>query len=196
MDPGRPGADQGSHPRQDEGEEVHVPDAASRRSTSPRPERAGDERGHPPRRRPRRPLRPDRGRAERVVARRAGRDRRPARRERRGQVEPAQRGGGPRAGRRRAGDVQGRADSNKLTPEAIVRRGIALTPEGRRVFPRLTVADNLRLGAAPSARSRRRTTPPTSTCSSLFPILGERHGPERPARSRAASSRCSPSAGR
>ena len=37
---------------------------------------------------------------------------------------------------------------NKLTPEAIVRRGISLTPEGRRVFPRLTVADNLRLGGA------------------------------------------------
>src|SRR5205085_1015791 len=36
-----------------------------------------------------------------------------------------------------------------LSPEKIVRRGIALVPEGRRIFGTLTVEDNLRLGATP-----------------------------------------------
>ena len=34
------------------------------------------------------------------------------------------------------------------SPEDIVRKGIALVPEGRRIFPGLTVEENLRLGAA------------------------------------------------
>ena len=34
-----------------------------------------------------------------------------------------------------------------LPPEEIVRRGIAHVPEGRRVFPDLTVEENLRTGA-------------------------------------------------
>jgi branched-chain amino acid transport system ATP-binding protein len=39
------------------------------------------------------------------------------------------------------------------SPEDIVRQGIALVPEGRRIFPGLSVEENLRLGAA--ARSDR-----------------------------------------
>lgn len=39
-----------------------------------------------------------------------------------------------------------------LTPEAIARAGIGLVPQGRRLFPGLTVAENLKLGAL----SRRR----------------------------------------
>jgi len=35
---------------------------------------------------------------------------------------------------------------DQLTPPDIVARGIALAPEGRRVFPRITVHDNLLLG--------------------------------------------------
>jgi branched-chain amino acid transport system ATP-binding protein len=62
---------------------------------------------------------------------------------------------------------------NKLTPEAIVRRGISLTPEGRRVFPRLTVADNLRLGGAVT-RDRADYDAAHEHVLSLFPILGER----------------------
>ena len=34
-----------------------------------------------------------------------------------------------------------------LKPEDMVRNGIALSPEGRRILPHLTVAENLRLGA-------------------------------------------------
>jgi len=36
---------------------------------------------------------------------------------------------------------------HRLPPEAIVRRGIVQVPEGRRIFPDLTVKENLRLGA-------------------------------------------------
>ncbi len=35
----------------------------------------------------------------------------------------------------------------RLPPHALVRAGIALVPEGRGVFPRLTVAENLAMGA-------------------------------------------------
>jgi branched-chain amino acid transport system ATP-binding protein len=62
---------------------------------------------------------------------------------------------------------------NKLTPESIVRRGISLTPEGRRVFPRLSVADNLRLGGAVT-RDRADYDAAYEHVLSLFPILGER----------------------
>src|SRR5262249_36725245 len=42
-----------------------------------------------------------------------------------------------------------------LPPERIVQRGIAVVPEGARVFPEMTVLDNLRMGAlAPQARGR------------------------------------------
>ena len=57
--------------------------------------------------------------------------------------------------------------------ETIVLRGMTMVPEGRRVFPSLTVAENLRLGAAtrrdPAAIARSRDEVLT-----LFPILAER----------------------
>jgi branched-chain amino acid transport system ATP-binding protein len=62
---------------------------------------------------------------------------------------------------------------HELTPEAIVRRGISLTPEGRRVFPRLSVADNLRLGGAVT-RDRAEYAAVYEHVLGLFPILGER----------------------
>jgi len=44
--------------------------------------------------------------------------------------------------------VDGKAhDLAKLSPEMIVDLGVALVPEGRRLFPRLTVSENLMLGA-------------------------------------------------
>ena len=36
---------------------------------------------------------------------------------------------------------------SRLAPHLLIRRGIALVPEGRGVFPRLTVAENLAMGA-------------------------------------------------
>ena len=36
---------------------------------------------------------------------------------------------------------------DRIAPHDIIRQGIALVPEGRGVFPRLTVAENLAMGA-------------------------------------------------
>ncbi|HYD99417.1 MAG TPA: ABC transporter ATP-binding protein [Alphaproteobacteria bacterium] len=41
----------------------------------------------------------------------------------------------------------GGEDLTNLPTHAIVRRGIACSPEGRRIFPRMTVMENLQLGA-------------------------------------------------
>jgi branched-chain amino acid transport system ATP-binding protein len=60
---------------------------------------------------------------------------------------------------------------------AIVARGVALVPEGRRVFPRLTVADNLRVGAFASAR-RREWERALPRVFDLFPVLAERRRQE------------------
>ena len=35
----------------------------------------------------------------------------------------------------------------RLTPHEVSRRGIALVPEGRRIFPRMTVLENIQMGA-------------------------------------------------
>lgn len=61
------------------------------------------------------------------------------------------------------------------TTEQIVDLGIALVPEGRRLFPRLTVEENLLLGAyRPTARERLRDN--LSYCYEAFPRLNERRG--------------------
>ena len=55
----------------------------------------------------------------------------------------------------------------------IVGHGIAHVPEGRRLFPRLSVADNLKMGAfLPSARARFRES--LTRVYTLFPALAER----------------------
>lgn len=60
-----------------------------------------------------------------------------------------------------------------LPPESIVQRGIALVPEGRRIFPTLTVGENLRIGAA-IRRDRARIERDIHNMCVRFPILGER----------------------
>lgn len=40
-------------------------------------------------------------------------------------------------------------DITDLPTDEIIRRGIALVPEGRRIFPRMTVFENLQLGSTP-----------------------------------------------
>jgi branched-chain amino acid transport system ATP-binding protein len=58
-------------------------------------------------------------------------------------------------------------------PEEIVRKGLALVPEGRRIFPGLTVEENLRLGAA--IRSDRAAVQrDIDEMCARFPVLGER----------------------
>jgi branched-chain amino acid transport system ATP-binding protein len=54
----------------------------------------------------------------------------------------------------------------------IVRRGIAHAPEGRKIFPRMTVAENLELGAF--TRRDRDVAADTAHVYELFPVLGER----------------------
>ena len=55
----------------------------------------------------------------------------------------------------------------------IVAHGIAHVPEGRRLFPQLTVADNLKMGAfLPSARSHFGES--LERVYALFPVLAER----------------------
>lgn len=49
----------------------------------------------------------------------------------------------PRSGTIRFGDEE----LEKMTTHEIIRRGIGVSPEGRHVFPNLTVLDNLELGA-------------------------------------------------
>ena len=64
---------------------------------------------------------------------------------------------------------------SRLPPERIVARGLGLTPEGRRVFPRLSVEVNLRLGAA-TQRDREKIRATRARVLELFPVLSERLG--------------------
>jgi branched-chain amino acid transport system ATP-binding protein len=70
-----------------------------------------------------------------------------------------------------AGDIRlaGRSIRGRA-PERIARAGVALVPEGRRIYPNLTVDENLRLGlAARRGRARRREL---EGLRELFPVLG------------------------
>ena len=62
---------------------------------------------------------------------------------------------------------------DQMPPYALVERGMALIPEGRQLFPNMTVLENLELGAyAPVARARLADT--LREVFSLFPRLQER----------------------
>ncbi|HEY7207197.1 MAG TPA: ABC transporter ATP-binding protein [Gaiellaceae bacterium] len=59
-----------------------------------------------------------------------------------------------------------------LRPEQIARRGVALVPEGRHIYPSLTVDENLRLGLA-ARRSRDGLAEDRAWLEELFPVLRE-----------------------
>jgi urea transport system ATP-binding protein len=61
-------------------------------------------------------------------------------------------------------------DLTRMAPHERVRRGLALVPQGREIFPRLTVLENLHTGYAPLTR-RERNVPPEIY--ELFPVLAE-----------------------
>ncbi len=64
-------------------------------------------------------------------------------------------------------------DVTGMEPEAMVRLGVGLVPEGRRLFKELTVSDNLRLGAA-TRKDKEAAKRDLETMFELFPILKER----------------------
>jgi branched-chain amino acid transport system ATP-binding protein len=80
--------------------------------------------------------------------------------------------------RPRAGSIVVEIDGGRhelvgRTTEDIVDLGIALVPEGRRLFPRLTVEENLLLGAfRPTARAQLKRN--LDFCYEIFPRLRER----------------------
>ena len=61
-----------------------------------------------------------------------------------------------------------------LAASAIVRAGIGHAPEGRRVFPRMTVRENLELGAY-TRRSKAEIAADTERVLTVFPRLRERY---------------------
>ena len=67
-----------------------------------------------------------------------------------------------------------RVDLVGLRPEEIVRLGVTLVPEGRRLLPRLTVRETLILGAYRS-EARRDIARNLDFCFQAFPVLAERH---------------------
>ena len=79
----------------------------------------------------------------------------------------------PSAGRIVA-DIDGVShDLTRLSTEEIVDLGIALVPEGRRLFPKLTVEENLLLGAYRRS-ARQQMGRNLDTCFTTFPRLAER----------------------
>jgi len=80
----------------------------------------------------------------------------------------------PKSGRVLLGDE----DVSGMTPEKLVRRGVALVPEGRLLFGPMTVRENLELGSyalAPRTRSAR-ARELLARSNELFPVLAERWG--------------------
>jgi len=63
-------------------------------------------------------------------------------------------------------------DITRLPTHAIMRRRIALSPEGRRIFPRMTVRENLQMGAVVSGGGAHTL----DLVFDLFPRLAERRG--------------------
>ncbi|MCK5835995.1 MAG: ABC transporter ATP-binding protein [Desulfobacula sp.] len=63
---------------------------------------------------------------------------------------------------------------NKTSPEKLPTMGLCQVPEGRRIFPRLTVMENLRLGAF-HRNDTDQIMKDIQHSYDLFPILGDRH---------------------
>ena len=65
-------------------------------------------------------------------------------------------------------------DITGMDPRKLVAKGVVLVPEGRRVFPQLSVAQNLRLGAWPYKKQRKETKEIVERAVGYFPRLRER----------------------
>ena len=80
--------------------------------------------------------------------------------------------GNPRASRGRS--LFGGRDITKLATHEIARSGLALSPEGRRIFPRMTVHENLQMGASIDGHARFEDD--LERIYAIFPRLKERSG--------------------
>ena len=80
--------------------------------------------------------------------------------------------GNPQA---RSGEIvfDGRPITRMPTHE-LVRLGLAHAPEGRRIFPRMSVLENLQMGATLNPRAQETFAADLSEVTELFPILRER----------------------
>jgi branched-chain amino acid transport system ATP-binding protein len=67
------------------------------------------------------------------------------------------------------------ADVTRVAAHRVCRHGLAIVPEGRRIFPEMTVAENLALGAY-RAGARRERGAKLAWVEELFPRLRERSG--------------------
>ena len=67
----------------------------------------------------------------------------------------------------------GGSDISRLPPHDRARRGIAYVPQGREIFPLLTVEENLKTGFAPLKRDQRHIP---DDVFSLFPVLNDMLG--------------------
>ncbi len=67
-------------------------------------------------------------------------------------------------------------DITRMPTHAVIRLGISQAPEGRRIFPRMTVMENLLMGsvAAPEAAGGDGVTADLERAFRLFPLLKER----------------------
>ena len=106
------------------------------------------------------------------------RDRRHHRRQRRGQIHLSQID--CRIDRRRAGERDARRAAHRaiFPPPTSCKHGISLVPEGRRLFPSLTVEENLLIGSDSRGATRGHWT--LETVYDLFPMLRERAAPAGP----------------
>jgi len=76
----------------------------------------------------------------------------------------------------RAGEILFAGESLRhVPPHAIAAMGVRHVPEGRRIFARLTVAENLAMGAF-ARRDRREIAEDRERMLALFPVLRERLG--------------------
>ena len=83
---------------------------------------------------------------------------------------------------------------DKLDPALIVRAGVVAVPEGRQVFARMTVEENLRAGGLGARSAQARTSARERVAASCSRCSASGPG-SAPGSCRAASSRCSRSAG-
>ena len=67
-------------------------------------------------------------------------------------------------------------DITGVDPRKLVAEGLVLVPEGRHVFPQLTVAQNLRMGAWPYRKDKKNTRTYVEQAVEYFPRLQERWG--------------------